>query len=68
MTRSEERLNVGTEQREAGRARLRKYVVTEQQTVNVPVSHEEVVRVSNETAKAVGRLLVDLLPQIDEGA
>ncbi len=42
MTRSEERLNVGTEQREAGRARLRKYVVTEQQTVNVPVSHEEV--------------------------
>ena len=28
-----------------------------------PVSHEEVVRVSNDTAKAVGRLLVDLLPQ-----
>ena len=42
MTRSEEQLNVGTEQREAGRARLRKYVVTEQQTVNVPVSREEV--------------------------
>ena len=33
-----------------------------------PVSHEEVVRVSNETAKAVGKLLVDLLPRIDEGA
>ena len=33
-----------------------------------PVSHEEVVRVSNETAKSVGRLLVDLLPRIDEGA
>ncbi len=33
-----------------------------------PVSHEEVVRVSNETAKAVGRLLVDLLPRIDQGA
>lgn len=32
-----------------------------------PVSHEDVVRVSNETAKAVGRLLVDLLPRIDEG-
>jgi purine-nucleoside phosphorylase len=32
-----------------------------------PVSHEEVVRVSNETAKAVGKLLVDLLPLIDEG-
>lgn len=43
MTRSEEHLNVGTEQVEAGRARLRKYVVTEQQTVSVPVSHEEVV-------------------------
>jgi len=42
MTRSEERLNVGTQQREAGRARLRKHVVTEQQTVNVPVSREEV--------------------------
>ena len=47
MTRSEERLNVGTQQVEAGRARLRKYVVTEQQTVNVPVSHEE-VRVDRE--------------------
>ena len=33
-----------------------------------PVSHEDVVRVSNETAIAVGRLLVDLLPRIDEGA
>jgi purine-nucleoside phosphorylase len=33
-----------------------------------PVSHEEVIRVSNETAIAVGRLLVDLLPRIDEGA
>jgi uncharacterized protein (TIGR02271 family) len=42
MTRSEEQLNVGTARRETGRARLRKYVVTEQQTVNVPVSHEEV--------------------------
>lgn len=38
----EERVNVGTERREAGQARLRKYVVTEQQTVEVPVSHEEV--------------------------
>jgi uncharacterized protein (TIGR02271 family) len=42
MTRSEERLNVGTETRESGRARLRKYVVTEQETVTVPVSREEV--------------------------
>jgi uncharacterized protein (TIGR02271 family) len=42
MTRSEERLVAGTEQVEAGRARLRKYVVTETQRVDVPVSHEEV--------------------------
>ena len=42
MTRSEERLNVGTEKREAGRARLRKYVTTETQTVDVPVTREEV--------------------------
>jgi uncharacterized protein (TIGR02271 family) len=47
MTRSEERLNVGTETREAGRARLRKHVVTEQQQVSVPVSHEE-LRVERE--------------------
>ena len=40
MTRSEERLNVGTETEQAGRARLRKYVVTEQQQVTVPVQHE----------------------------
>lgn len=42
MTRSEEQLRVGTERVEAGRARLRKYVVTEQVTTTVPVSHEEV--------------------------
>lgn len=42
MTRSEEQLRVGTEQVVAGRARLRKHVVTENQTVTVPVSHEEV--------------------------
>jgi len=42
MTLSEERLNVGTQQVEAGRARLRKYVVTENVTQTVPVSHEEV--------------------------
>jgi len=42
MTRSEERLNVGTQSQETGRARLRKYVTTEQQTVNVPVTREEV--------------------------
>jgi uncharacterized protein (TIGR02271 family) len=47
MTRSEEQLRVGTENVAAGRARLRKYVVTEQQSVQVPVSREE-VRVERE--------------------
>jgi uncharacterized protein (TIGR02271 family) len=42
MTRSEEQLRVGTETREAGRARLRKHVVTEHQQVTVPVQHEEI--------------------------
>lgn len=42
MTRSEEQLHVGTEKVETGRARLRKYIVTEQVTQTVPVSHEEI--------------------------
>ena len=42
MTRSEERLRVGTENVQSGRARLRKYVVTENVSTTVPVSHEEV--------------------------
>jgi uncharacterized protein (TIGR02271 family) len=42
MTRSEEQLRVGTEQVESGKARLRKFVVTENVTTTVPVSHEEV--------------------------
>jgi uncharacterized protein (TIGR02271 family) len=47
MTRSEEELRVGTESRERGRARLRKYVTTEEQTRTVPVSRDE-VRVERE--------------------
>jgi uncharacterized protein (TIGR02271 family) len=47
LTRSEERLRVGTETVESGHARLRKYVVTENQQVNVPVRHEE-LRVERE--------------------
>jgi uncharacterized protein (TIGR02271 family) len=47
MTRSEEELRVGTERREAGRARLRKYVVTEHEQRTVPVRREE-VRVERE--------------------
>lgn len=42
MTRSEERLRVGTEKVATGRVRLRKYIVTEEQTITVPVTREEV--------------------------
>ncbi|WP_305784462.1 PRC and DUF2382 domain-containing protein [Symbioplanes lichenis] len=42
MTRSEERLVAGAQTEEAGKARLRKYVVTEQEQVSVPVQREEV--------------------------
>jgi hypothetical protein len=42
MTRSEERLVTDTRTEEAGKARLRKYVVTERQEVTVPVQHDEV--------------------------
>jgi uncharacterized protein (TIGR02271 family) len=47
MTRSEEQLNVGTRSEEVGRARLRKYVVTENVTETVPVSRDE-IRVERE--------------------
>jgi uncharacterized protein (TIGR02271 family) len=47
MTRSEEELSVGTAERETGRARLRKYVVTEDVERKVPVRREE-VRVERE--------------------
>jgi uncharacterized protein (TIGR02271 family) len=47
MTRSEEEVSVGTRQREGGRARLRKYVVTEQVTRTVPV-RKEVARLETE--------------------
>jgi uncharacterized protein (TIGR02271 family) len=43
MTRSEEEVRVGKREREAGRARLRKYVVTEQVTQTVPVQKEKAV-------------------------
>ncbi len=47
MTRSEEELAVGKTEREAGRARLRKYVVEDEVTQTVPVRREE-VRVERE--------------------
>ncbi|THA71459.1 DUF2382 domain-containing protein [Streptomyces sp. A0958] len=42
LVRSEEQLHIGTEEYESGKARLHKYVVTENVTRSVPVSHEEV--------------------------
>jgi uncharacterized protein (TIGR02271 family) len=47
MTRSEEELRIGTARQERGRARLRKYVVTEHVQQTVPVQREE-VRVERE--------------------
>jgi uncharacterized protein (TIGR02271 family) len=58
VVRSEERLRAGTETAEAGRVRLRKYVVTGEQQVTVPVRHEEVhltrEPVTAEEARAAG--------------
>ncbi|CRK56024.1 putative conserved domain protein [Alloactinosynnema sp. L-07] len=42
VVRSEERLRVTTERVEAGRVRLRKYVVTEPQQLTVQLTHEEI--------------------------
>jgi uncharacterized protein (TIGR02271 family) len=47
MTRSEEELRVGTSEQEAGRVRLRKYVVEDEVTQTVPVKREE-LRVERE--------------------
>jgi uncharacterized protein (TIGR02271 family) len=58
VLRSEERLRAGTETVESGRVRLRKYVVTEEQQITVPVKHEEVhvtrEPLSAEDARAAG--------------
>ncbi|MBP2335007.1 uncharacterized protein (TIGR02271 family) [Saccharothrix coeruleofusca] len=65
MTRSEERLRVGTEQHEAGRVRLRKYVVTETEQVSVPVRREE-VRVEREPITGANRGAALSGPDISE--
>ncbi len=48
MTRSEERLNVGTERQATGQARLRKYITTENVTTTVPPVQREEVRLERE--------------------
>ena len=65
MTRSEERLRAGTERVEAGRARLRKYVVTDTEHVQVPVSREE-VRVEREPITDANRDAAYSGPAISE--
>ncbi len=65
MTRSEEQIRVGTRTQEAGRVRLRKYVVTEQVTQTVPVSHEE-VRIEREPITEANRGAATSGPDISE--
>jgi uncharacterized protein (TIGR02271 family) len=54
MTRSEDELRVGAQRRETGRARLRKYVETENVENTVPVQREE-VRVEREPVTDANR-------------
>jgi uncharacterized protein (TIGR02271 family) len=65
MTRSEERLRAGTQRVEAGRARLRKYVVTDTEQVEVPVSREE-VRLEREPVTEANRDAAYSGPAISE--
>jgi uncharacterized protein (TIGR02271 family) len=65
MTRSEEELHVGTQRRESGRVRLRKYVVTEQVTKIVPVQREE-VRLEREPITDANREQATAGPEISE--
>ncbi|WP_274913095.1 PRC and DUF2382 domain-containing protein [Streptomyces sp. WZ-12] len=63
---SEERVEIGTEEHESGRAHLRKHVVTEDVHRTVPVSHEE-VRVVRERITEEDRRAGRGGPQIGEG-
>jgi uncharacterized protein (TIGR02271 family) len=65
MTRSEEQVNVGTQREAVGKARLRKYVVTENVTRTVPVSREE-VRVEREPITDANRDKAVSGPEITE--
>ena len=59
MTRSEERLVASTEVYEAGRARLRKYVVTEDVQITVQVRREELRLEREPIAEGTGDLVHD---------
>lgn len=66
MILSEERLHLGTEEHETGRARLRKHVVAEDVTGSVPVSHEE-ARISREPITEEDRRAGRTAPRIEDG-
>jgi uncharacterized protein (TIGR02271 family) len=65
MTRSEEQVQVGTQREARGKARLRKYVVTENVTQTVPVTREE-VRVEREPITEANRDAAHDGPAISE--
>jgi uncharacterized protein (TIGR02271 family) len=65
MTRSEEELRVSKQREQTGTARLRKYVVTEQRQVTVPVEREE-VRVEREPITDANRAQATSGPDISE--
>lgn len=65
MTRSEEQMHVGIATEQAGKVRLRKYVVTEDVHQTVPVSHEE-VRVEREPVTRANRDAAMSGPEISE--
>jgi uncharacterized protein (TIGR02271 family) len=65
MTRSEEELRVGMRERETGRVRLRKYVVTEHVQQTVPVRREE-VRLEREPITDANRDRATAGPEISE--
>jgi uncharacterized protein (TIGR02271 family) len=66
MTRSEEELRTHTESRETGRARLRKWVETEHQTITVPVRREK-IRLEREPVTDANRDAAMKGPDISEG-
>ncbi|MEU3709533.1 PRC and DUF2382 domain-containing protein [Streptomyces catenulae] len=63
---SEERIQIGTEEREAGRAHLRKHVVTEDVHRTVPLSHEE-VRLVREKISDEERMRGRTAPRLGDG-
>ncbi|MFI7098240.1 PRC and DUF2382 domain-containing protein [Streptomyces sp. NPDC050161] len=63
---SEEQMQIGTEERESGRAHLRKRVVTEDVHRTVPVSHEE-VRMVRERITDDERMSGRTPPRISDG-